>query len=161
MSRHTVGWAFVGAQIALLVLLVVSPSGDDWSTPGWLMGLGWLVSVLGVVIAVAAGLRLGAALTPTPVPTDRGDLTTHGLYRYVRHPIYTGVLAVVLGIVLRSGSTVTALIGLALLAFFTVKARWEEGQLRDAYLDYAAYAARTPRFVPLPRFNPAEDPNRS
>lgn len=150
MNRTTIGWLFVVAQVLLLLLIIVAPSGDDWATPGWLTGLGWVISIGGVVLALAASLRLGSALTPTPVPTARGDLRTDGIYSYMRHPIYTGVLAIVVGIVVRSGSVLTALVGLVLVVFFSVKARWEEQQLRDRYSGYDDYSARTPRFVPKP-----------
>ncbi len=148
MNRTVTGWSFVVAQVVLLLVIIVAPSGDDWATPAWLTGAGWALSIAGVIIALVASLRLGAALTPTPVPSGRGELATGGLYAYVRHPIYTGVLAIVVGIVIRSGNFVTALIGLALVAFFTIKARWEEEQLREHYLGYDDYAAATPRFVP-------------
>lgn len=148
MNPRSIGWASVGAQIALLLLLVALPSGDDWATPGWVKGLGVVISVAGVVIGVVASLRLGTALTPTPVPSDRGQLTTTGLYRFVRHPIYTGVLTIVAGVVVRSGSVAKAVVALLLLVFFTVKARWEEQQLAERYPGYAEYAESTPRFIP-------------
>lgn len=152
MNPRSIGWAAVGAQIALLLFLVVLPARDDWSTPTWIEVLGAVLSVIGVVIGVAASLKLGSALTPTPVPSGRGELTTTGLYRLVRHPIYTGVLTIVLGVVLRSGSVPKALVGMLLIAFFTLKASWEEQQLIEHYPGYAEYAAKTPRFVPrLPR----------
>ncbi len=150
MNRETIGWTFVVAQVGLLLLIIVAPSGDDWATPGWLTAIGWILSIVGVGIALAASLRLGAALTPTPVPTGRGELMTHGMYRYVRHPIYTGVLAIVVGIVIRSGSITTAIIGLVLIVFFSVKSRWEEQQLREHYEGYEDYSSVTPRFVPGP-----------
>lgn len=150
MNRQMIGWTFVSAQVALLLLIVVAPSGDDWATPGWLTGIGWIISIAGVGIALAASVRLGSALTPTPVPTGRGELATQGMYAYVRHPIYSGVLAIVVGIVVRSGSIATAIIGLVLLAFFSIKARWEEQQLREHYPGYGEYSESTPRFVPRP-----------
>jgi len=103
-----------------------------------------------VAVGVAA-LRLGAALTPTPVPTERGTLITGGLYTFVRHPIYTGVLIIVVGLVIRSGSLLTLLVGVATVWFFNAKAAWEEARLAERYPDYPAYAAVTPRFVPRPR----------
>lgn len=158
VDRKTTGWVFVGVQLALLVAVLVAPSGDAWPTPGWLSTAGRILSFVGVAVGIAAALGLGTSLTPTPVPTDRGQLTTTGLYRHVRHPIYTGVLAIVAGIVIRSGSVVTLVLGLAILAFFTAKARWEEGQLLEHYPGYAAYANRTPRFVP--RLTPGTEAER-
>jgi protein-S-isoprenylcysteine O-methyltransferase Ste14 len=140
------GWSFVAAQAVLLIALVLLPGRDDWPTPTWFRLVGSLVFLAGVVVLAMASLNLGRALTPTPVPSPHGRLTTAGLYRFVRHPIYTGVLAIVVGITLRSGSVFTLAMATTTIAFFSVKARWEEGQLMKAYRDYAA---STPRFVPF------------
>lgn len=150
MERTTIGWIFVAIQVLLFVILALLPSGDAWPTPLAVDLAGLALVVAGVIWMLIAARRLGPALTPTPVPSERGSLTTTGLYGRVRHPIYTGVLALVLGIVVRSGSLVTLAFGLVTVAFFTVKARWEEARLAERYPDYPAYAARTPRFLPRP-----------
>ena len=148
MDRRTVGWAFVAGQVVLLVILVLLPGRDDWPTPSWLWMVGQVVVLAGFVLMIVASLRLGRGLTATPVPAARGQLVTGGLYRYVRHPIYTGVLLVVAGLTLRSGSFVTLAVAAVTVVFFDRKARWEEAQLRERYPDYADYAAHTRRFVP-------------
>lgn len=145
------GWAFVAVQGILLVLLVVLPSADHWPTPTPVRRLGDVLFVGGLLLVAAASLRLGRSLTPTPVPNQSGGLTTTGLYRFARHPIYTGVLALVIGLTVRSGNVLCLVVGLVLIAFFNVKARWEEDRLALAYDDYKAYADRTPRFIPRPR----------
>lgn len=142
------GWAFVAGQVALLVALVVLPGGDDWSTGPAVWSIGQVLVIVGFAVIVIASLRLGTGLTPTPVPSGRGHLVTAGLYRYVRHPIYTGVLLIVAGLTVRSGSLVIVAVAVVTVAFFDRKARWEESQLRERYDGYADYAAHTPRFVP-------------
>ncbi len=148
--RDVIGWVFVVIQFVLLIALIVVPGGSDWARPGWLRVASTALVVAGVALVGVSALGLGAALTPTPVPTERGQLVTGGLYRFVRHPIYSGVLAVVLGLVAGSGRWLMVALGVLTIAFFTVKARWEEARLAEAYPDYADYAARTPRFVPNP-----------
>ncbi len=150
MEERTTGWIFVGAQGVLLVALLLVPRQDHWPTPTWVEVVSVVLGVAGLAVAVSAALRLGSALTPTPVPSATGHLTTDGLYRYVRHPIYSGVLVVTAGLVLRSGSVVGVGVGIALVVFFGFKARWEEKRLIRRYPEYAAYAARTTRFVPSP-----------
>ncbi len=142
---------FVAGQVVLLVLLVALPGSDDWPTPSWLRTTAQVVFVAGVVVLIVAALGLGRALTPTPVPIERGELQTAGVYRYVRHPIYSGVLLIVAGITLRSGSWFTLAVAVVTFVFFDRKARWEEARLAERYPQYAGYAARTPRFVPRPR----------
>ncbi|MDH3294689.1 MAG: DUF1295 domain-containing protein, partial [Acidimicrobiia bacterium] len=102
-SQHTLtGWLFVLAQAMLLIALIAVPRADDWPVPTWLNLTGVLLAGFGLLVMVAAALRLGPNLTPTPMPKAHGQLTTTGLYRYSRHPIYTGVLVLVVGIVVRS-----------------------------------------------------------
>lgn len=148
--RRYIGWIFVAIQVVLLVALIALPTQDDWSVERWLSGIAWAIGLAGGVILLVAARGLGSALTPTPMPTERGRLTTTGLYRLVRHPIYTGVLMIVAGVVIRSANTLALILGLIILGFFMVKARWEEGQLREHYPEYDAYAKAVPRFVPSP-----------
>ena len=148
MDRHVIGWLFVAAQAILLIAMVAFVGRDDWDTSGWVQAIGYVLVGAGLLVVAAGALRLGAALTPTPVPTQGAELTTSGLYRFVRHPIYTGVLAAVIGVAVSAGSLPTALIAAATIAFFNVKARWEEARLAERYPDYPAYAATTPRFLP-------------
>ena len=150
MSRTTIGWIWVAGQAVLLGALILIPGGDDWATPGWLELVAGIAFFGGLAIVGIASLRLGRSLTPTPVPATGGALATGGLYRWVRHPIYTGVILIVVAIAMRSGSLWTVAVAVVTLLFFNAKAGWEERRLADRYPDYPAYAAITPRFVPLP-----------
>lgn len=154
-SRAATGWGLVAIQGLLLVALVLLPRGSDWG-PSGLLRFVWGTCVFGgLAIALGAALRLGRSLTPTPVPAEGSSLETGGPYRGVRHPIYSGVLLVVLGLVIRSGSLVHLAIGVVTVVFFDRKAAWEERMLIGRYPDYASYRAATPKFVPrLPGWRP-------
>ncbi len=148
MSRTWIGWAFVAVQFALLAALVLLPGGDDWPRPAVLRYLGLGAIVGGVAIVAVASRWLGPGLTPTPVPTSAGRLVTAGPFKLVRHPIYSGVLLAVVGVAIRSGSSMVVVVALVTVAFFYVKSSWEEARLRETYPDYRAYARSTGRFVP-------------
>ena len=111
MNDRVIGWIFVAIQIAFLSALVLLPSADHWPTPSWLRTAALVVTAFGWILIVAAAVGLGRSLTPSPVPGKSGQLRTTGLYRYARHPIYTGVLAIVLGPVIASANVVTAVTG--------------------------------------------------
>lgn len=151
VSDRTRGWLYVLLQAVLLITLVVLPAADHWPTPDIVRALCAVLVIAGLALVLAASLRLGRALTPTPVPNGRGTLQTSGLYRYMRHPIYTGVLLIVIGLVVGSGNAIAGLVGLVTFGFFDSKARWEEAQLDRAFPGYEAYARRTARFFPHPR----------
>ncbi len=148
MSRSVAGWMWVVGQGVLLGALILWPSGDDWSRPATLLGIAGALFFFGLGLIAISALGLGSALTPTPVPTRSGQLTTSGLYRLVRHPIYTGVLLTVTGITLRSGNWVHVAIAVATYIYFDRKAAWEEHRLQERYPGYRSYAARTGKFIP-------------
>lgn len=143
-----VAWTLVALQFLLLGLLVLLPFGSDWPVPGWLVAAAVLLGLGGLaVMAVGAG-ALGRGLTAAPLPNARAQLRTRGLYEHVRHPIYSGLLLVAGAIAAVSGSVARLVVYVLLVVLLVVKARWEEERLVRRFPDYAAYAARTPRFVP-------------
>ena len=83
------------------------------------------------------------------MPNAHAQLRTGGLYRYARHPIYSGLLLTMASITVASGSGFRLLTLGVLVLLLTVKARWEETRLIQRFGGYADYAARTPRFVPF------------
>lgn len=138
----------VTAQFVLLGLIALLPGGWGWPVPPWLRWLSAAGVILGVAIMLLAGTALGRGLTAVPIPNQHAELRTGGLYRLVRHPIYTGLLLTSGAFTVGSGSGWRALAFVALLALLTVKARWEEERLTRRFAAYPDYAARTPRFVP-------------
>ncbi len=148
MNERTIGWAFVAAQAVLISVVVVMPSADHFPVPPWLDTITTVMFWLGTALAVMAAAVLGRALTATPVPNDRAELRTTGPYRLVRHPIYSGVLLIVVALSIGSGNVAKVIVGGATITFFHAKAAWEEQRLGERFSDYAAYAAETPRFLP-------------
>ena len=143
-----VAWTLVAVQLLLLGLLVLLPFGSDWPVPGWLVAAAVLLGLGGLaVMAVGAG-ALGRGLTAAPLPNAQAQLRTGGLYALVRNPIYSGLLLVGGAVAAVSGSVVRLVVYALLEVLLIVKAPWEEERLVRPFPDYAAYAARTPRFVP-------------
>lgn len=119
---------------------------------GWLGVAAWpwgwvrfLVFVAGCAVMGIAALNLGASLTPNPEPNQAG-LRTGGFYRWVRHPIYLGVL-VCAGAV---GSTgwLAAMVFLGVVALLVGKIQIEERMLLETYPSYREYAKNTKRLIP-------------
>jgi protein-S-isoprenylcysteine O-methyltransferase Ste14 len=145
----------VACQVVLLVLLVVVPGRGGWSVPGVLAVLCGVTTAAGLGLVVVAGTALGRGLTATPLPNAHAQLRTTGLYRFVRHPIYSGLLLAAAAFTVGTGSVTRLVVLVLLVLLLTVKARWEEVRLSRRFEGYAAYASRTPRFVPVrPRRRP-------
>lgn len=109
----------------------------------------------GALIAVGLGTlwagiaTLGRNLTPATQPLPEGTLVTHGIYRVVRHPIYTGISVALAGYgVLRGGWWIGAAVFAVALAYFEGKARVEERWMTERAPEYAEYRRRVPRLLP-------------
>jgi protein-S-isoprenylcysteine O-methyltransferase Ste14 len=115
--------------------------------------VGDAVTVSGLVIALWARTILGGNWSPHVVLKERHELIQRGPYRYVRHPIYTGVLLMIGGMVILSG-TLIGLIAFGIsIAGISLKA-WREERLLtkhfpDAYPRYRAHvkAMLAPFFI--------------
>ncbi|MDP1719551.1 MAG: isoprenylcysteine carboxylmethyltransferase family protein [Candidatus Nanopelagicaceae bacterium] len=110
--------------------------------------LGTTFEWIGIIGILVAALSLRRSLTAMPIPKADGKMTRQGLYRYVRHPMYSSVLLFSLGIALYYGSLYKYLLVGALLVFFYFKSSYEENFLMEKYPDYSNYAKVTPRFLP-------------
>ena len=148
---RVVAWMLLAVQLGLLAAIFLLPPGDAWTTPSWLKTGSRVLEILGLVVLGIGLLNLGRSATPLPTPVRGGELRSAGLYHYVRHPIYSGVMALAVGSAITSGNVTIAVAALALVGWLAIKARWEERRLSARYPDYATYAARTPRFIPSPR----------
>lgn len=149
--ERRVALSLVTAQMLLIAAVVLLPGGRPpwgWPTPAWLRVLGAVGALVGLVVMALAGTTLGRGLTAVPLPNRHAVLRTGGLYRWVRHPIYSGLLLAAGSLVAATGGGARLVAFAALATLLGVKARWEEGRLARHFAGYRQYARRTPRFVP-------------
>jgi methanethiol S-methyltransferase len=80
--------------------------------------------------------------------THVSKLVTDGLYRYIRHPLYTsGLLFIWLFPIMTARQLV---LNIALTLYIVVGAYYEERKLRQKFgQEYIQYSAVTPMFIPL------------
>lgn len=141
-------WAYVFVQALLLIFLVFLDRKVGPQIHRFVI-LGWLFEWLGIIGVLVCAASLRRSLTVVPIPKEEGKLSTTGLYRYVRHPMYSSVLLFALGIALHSGSAIKYLLVASLYVLFHMKSVYEERYLRLKYPDYAQYSDRIPRFIPF------------
>lgn len=155
-GHRRLGAGFVAAQFLLLALVVLLPGGSAWTLPPWAAAAAVALMGLGLALMAVAALGLGRGLTAMPLPNEHAQLRTGGLYGWVRHPIYSGLLLFAVADTARSGSWLTVAACAALIALMTAKARWEEDRLAERFPAYPVYASRTGRFLPRPGRRPAD-----
>ena len=115
----------------------------------WVRFLGLTVLVASTVFALWARFSLGTSWSVAPEVGGDRRLRTGGPYAVTRHPIYTGLLGMLLGSALLGGLGQGILFVVAGLIVFSVKIHMEERLLLVNFPDaYPAYRQRVPRLVP-------------
>lgn len=144
MRRADMLW-LTGQGVLFVLAFIVVPRTGGWFGRFDVAGarpVGWTIFGLGVVIGIAAMLQLGRQLVPQPSPIRDGTLIDTGLYAVVRHPIYTAVLLLISGSVVRVLSVAGLLVIVASAVFFDRKVAYEERLLAATYPDYDDYRSR-------------------
>jgi protein-S-isoprenylcysteine O-methyltransferase Ste14 len=109
-----------------------------------------ILVILGLGIAIVARGTLAGNWSSNVDVKVGHELITTGIYGYVRHPIYTGLLFMLLGTVLITGTINMLLLLLAALGFFWFKARQEEKLLTKHFpKEYPAYKNKTKALIPF------------
>ncbi|MGA2051724.1 MAG: isoprenylcysteine carboxylmethyltransferase family protein [Opitutales bacterium] len=148
-----------GRFLALLVFIALLALGHNGRLP-WLFVplyhpsdsleiLGLILCASGIAFAIWARNILGTNWSAQPTLKENHELITTGPYRYVRHPIYTGLLLAILGTVIASGRTFDFIILAYLLIDTHFKAKTEESLMLRQFPDaYPAYRNQTKAIIP-------------
>ncbi len=104
------------------------------------------VGGLGVYIAAHAYLRRNWSIAAAIV--EGQHLVVSGVYRYIRHPMYSGMMLIVTGsgLLVSNYAILASIVPVA--AAYYVRARREEVMLMAEFPEYRDYAARTRMFIP-------------
>lgn len=126
-------------------------SGHLWIT---LLGGGrWMSFVIHVVSngLMVAGLVLMAAGWDR-IHQARGALVTDGVYAWMRHPQYTGLFLISIGMLVQWPTIITVVTWPLLITVYSRLARREEREAEERFGEaYRTYRARVPMFVPRVR----------
>jgi protein-S-isoprenylcysteine O-methyltransferase Ste14 len=150
MTKRLKGNLLVLGQFILIALLIFVPSsGLNTGVFSYFLSVVSLTSLfLGIVILGFSALALGKSLTAHPMPGKKAVLVTDGLYRYVKHPIYSGLILAAFGLTITGGFFPHAIFFVLLVLLLNYKASFEEKLLVSTYAGYAEYSKKTGRFIP-------------
>lgn len=145
--RRSVGSVLVALQFGLIPLLagLGLPALLSHQVPAG----AWAVSALGGLLGVwAVRTNPPGNFHIRPLPRAGGHLVQQGPYRWIRHPMYTAVMACGAAAAWASTSWVAWLALAALVAVLVTKAVLEERWMLLAHPGYAAYRQDTRWFLP-------------
>ncbi len=139
---------YVVIQFALFAFYFMDPKWLDLDIPYWLRLVFMVCTGIGILIILLGVINLNENLTPFPTPKRNSNLISHGIYKYVRHPIYSGIIISLLSYAIVSQSGFRIAVAIALLLVFYFKSSYEEKKLIERFEDYTDYKDVTGRFIP-------------
>jgi protein-S-isoprenylcysteine O-methyltransferase Ste14 len=109
-----------------------------------------IISACGVMLVMTAIRTLGKEWSLTARVVEGHKLAIAGPYAFVRHPIYTAMLAMLVATGLAVSHWLGLVVGLAVFLIGTsIRIRSEEQLLRETFGDeFAAYVQRVPALIP-------------
>jgi len=132
---------------------MLNPGWMAWSAyslPLWLRWLGAALGLATLPLLYWVFRSIGSNISETTLTKDKHVLVSHGPYRWVRHPLYSGATTGLIALSLLAANwfmlamACVALAGMAVL----IIPREEAELLRKFGVEYHEYMQRTGRFVP-------------
>ena len=145
-----------GPPLALTCLaFLVQPRWVDFASvhvPPWLRWIGVPIGVLGGALFAWMFRHLALNVTSTSMPRATATLVTTGPYRWIRHPMYSAALILVIATTLLTENLVVAVGGFIMFVLMAARSRLEEQRLVEKFGDaYRAYQRETGKFLPKVR----------
>jgi protein-S-isoprenylcysteine O-methyltransferase Ste14 len=151
-TRRMGNLRWVIAVAAAWAVLRLVP-GSDWDRlslqTSWIRLPGLVLLVGATAFTIWARFSLGKMWSSDVVAKEGHELRTNGPYGIVRHPIYAGLLGMLLGSAMLDGFGVWTLALIGGGAMVLLKVRAEEGLMSNVFpRDYERYRRRVPALIP-------------
>jgi len=151
---------FIGIRILVVLIFFLLLRSHSLNTSSFnnqnlvsidkiLIGLGYIIFVLGLSLAVWARIHLGKNWGMPMSQNQDPEIVVTGPYRYIRHPIYTGILLALIGSVLASGLAWIVILIFAVPYFIYSSLNEEKLMMKQFPKAYPAYKLKTKMFIPL------------
>ncbi len=151
-TRAGFGSAFLYGAVVMVVASRVVPQAD-WQPlivyTHWVRLVGLVILLIATAFTLWARFALGAMWSAAPTVKQEHKLRTSGPYGVTRHPIYTGILAMLLGTLLLAAVGRWILLLPVFVIIFEIKLHVEERlMLAEFPDDYPRYREQVPQLIP-------------
>ncbi len=144
MRRRLKSVVLVALQfIFILLLLLETPLHNLSALSDTLITISILLVFWAIVAMQKSKLRI------LPEPSNDATLVTNGPYRFIRHPMYTGILLGCSGLLIAHFTWIRFAFALALAMVLIIKLNREEKMLSEKFKGYDDYIRHTSRLFPF------------
>lgn len=134
------------------IVYLLNPQWMAWSKiglPEWARWSGFGLGLIDVGLIYWLFTSIGSGITPVSATRKEHKLVTHGIYRWVRHPLYTVGSLLYVSFGLMSDNWFIILMGIVAFIAMAIRTPKEEANLIEKFGDeYREYMKRTGRFLP-------------
>jgi hypothetical protein len=161
MTKRDYGWVIprIIAVLAVVLLIRMGGPGGHGAASNLAPALqshfsfpvpGTLVTILGLAGAVWARISLGRNWSGYVTYKQDHELVTSGPYRFIRHPIYTGLIVMFIGTFLYYGSLFVLILFIILTVMFLLRVGKEEAIMKRLFgKKYTDYMKTSKRLIPF------------
>ena len=134
-----------------LILFIMPIFVDVRHFPFWLVLIGIITMITGLFICIVASAEIGRFATNALKFVSDHQLVKSGLYKYIRHPIYTGNILLFMGAsITLSNMYVIIVVMCVLVPAYVYRIKIEEEMLLSTFKDeYRDYMRKTKKLIPF------------
>jgi protein-S-isoprenylcysteine O-methyltransferase Ste14 len=111
--------------------------------------VGMIVATIGIMIVIRSFKKFSILRFIGVKPEKEAGLVTTGIHGSVRHPIYSGTLLVLIGLVIFAPALQSVILLITTIMYLPFGIYWEEQKLQSAYGDaYRDYMQDVPSLIP-------------
>ena len=147
-ARVQIARALVAIQFLLLAIIGISALSKVSGSTHSYLGLETGAVLLGGLVIAIAGISLRPSLRISPIPKSDAPLIATGIYRWVRHPMYLGVILIGFGLAGYADGILSWIMEAALILDLNIKARFEDELLREIHPESIHYQLHVSRLIP-------------
>lgn len=134
------GWPLLIFLVSPLISIPVIAPAFLQSVGYWAVPVGTAISFFGLILVALGWFQIHRS----------ENIVTTGIYKYIRHPQYTGIFLFTFGWIVHWLSLITLILWLPLIgAYFWLAKREERQAIEEFGTVYLEYAKRTRRFIPF------------
>jgi protein-S-isoprenylcysteine O-methyltransferase Ste14 len=101
--------------------------------------VGFLLIIISTIVMLISIKDLGSNLSPFPRPIVNGNLTTSGIYSFIRHPMYYSLILISFGFFITKLSFYHLFLTISLALIIKLKIILEEKYLNKKFKNYFIY----------------------
>ena len=134
------------------ILALILVNAKTWFTDPFSVAqiISWILLLCSIIMAIQGFYLLHTIGRPAQGIEDTTILVMTGIYKYIRHPLYSSLILIAWGAFLKDTSLLPAILAILATIFSAASAVVEEKEnLQRFGKEYASYMKSTKRFLPF------------